>query len=254
MALSGCGLFPDLTHLSGGSPGADGGPPDFDAPFDSATVGDVNGRPGSPCSTPHDFCDDFDSSDNPIAKWTDQTVDAKGSINTTANAQSSPRAVEMHMARRSADNPDAYAIISKRFDGWRPMRVEYDMFLKQPSWQPDDVNAGFFHVDFVGTSPTTRDITISVGSNYKSVGGSVQVPGHSPLPTDTWVHFRFDIDPLKGRVAALVGNDEVTGTWSAFAVPSSASTVVSIGVLGYNEPAPAFDVIYDNVTVDFTGP
>ena len=153
------------------------------------------------------------------------------------------------MALRSASAAIEYATISKAFSVWRRIVVDVDVYLVQPAWQRSDVNSGIFTMGLYSDA-TTDGVAMSVGAGYVTFG----VPGGkssngAPFPVDQWVHLHVDLDPA-GTFSAIVGTEAFQQTFPALDGTSNPRMFVNIGVSGYNKPAPAFDVSYDNLTID----
>lgn len=259
LALSAC-LFPDLSGLTPPpNASSDGG-----ALQDAFTDGAVESSSGSdaaapadvsvtaPCAGGHAFCVDFDQSTDVLGgAWDAQRVDTNGQATvSSARALSLPNALELRMDRRSSTAPDAYAVVEKTFGGkLRRMLLEYDMYFEPTTWQAGDINSGFLVISFAGTN---QDVTFSIGEDYfgmQSPGGTSS--GNGAFPFGEWVHVRVDVDPVGGRLSASIGKGQLTKTWQGRSPDSGTGMFLSLGISGYNKPAPAFHVFYDNVVVDF---
>lgn len=247
--VAGC-LFPDVGGLTGGA---------IDSGNDVVVVMDASAEAeaeaGVEASVPfctqssHTFCADFDEGDV-LLGWSSNQVDTDGTLGlSTSNALSSPAAAHMTMARRGSSAPTENATISKGFAAWQRIVTDVDVYLVAPAWQQGDVNSGFFTMGFY-SSATSDAMALSIGANYVTVGapGGVSSNG-TTFPTDQWVHVHVDVDPA-GTFSMTIGTQSFQKTFPAMDGTGSPHMYVNLGISGYNEPAPAFDVSYDNVTID----
>lgn len=194
---------------------------------------------------PHAFCADFDNG-GLREGWTGEQIDPPGSLSlSTTRSTSPPTAFVAMMPRRPTKL--ARAALQKTFPGpFRRMVVEFDTYLDPPDWASDgsDINGSLIDITF-SSNTNSKALYIIVGKDYSRVGSETR----SPLPTGTWLHVTMDVDPTN-EVNVVVGTEHYR---SAFAAPSAGAleTLISLGVIGFNAPAPLFQVYYDNVSVDF---
>jgi hypothetical protein len=245
---AGCLFYPDLGDLSGGT--KDAGASDAavtdaaaDAPSDAPS-----GDGGRFCAgSNHAFCADFDEGAVDDG-WDGKQIDLGSIVASTAQRVSSPNAALITMPRRSDVSPLAYATLYKKWPGFVHVVVDFDAFIVAPAWQNGDINSGVFTMAFT-SSTANEDLNVSVGRTYTTVGNPGADANGAELPTDRWIHFHFDVDPAKSMIATIDGKP-FNSTWPALVPGTGRSTVVTIGVSGYNRPAPEYKVYYDDLTVD----
>ncbi len=245
LALVGCLFYPDIGDLAGAS--SDGGVTEgaaSDGPAPDAPAPDA----GRFCAgSTHAFCADFDQ--GAVGDGWDGTQIDLGSI-ATSNAQSvsAPSSALAVMPRRASSAPYANALLRKQYPGFAHVVVDLDAYIVAPAWQAGDVNSGMFTISY-HSSTVNEGVAVSVGDGYTTVGNPGADSNGAALPTDRWIHLHFDVDPTKSMVATIDGKP-FNSTWPALAPGSAPQTVVTIGVNGYNQPAPEYRIYYDNLTID----
>ena len=252
VGLTGCGLFPSLDGLSG----ADAA---LDAAIDQDAMSNVDGdatseseaeasAPFCASSSTHTFCADFDEG-SATAGWSSTQVDPDGALSlSTSTFTSSPASLRATMARRSSSSPGEYATVDEKVTGWPHVVVDFDVYLEPPSFQNGDINSGIMSLSYFSGS-VNASATISVGASYITVGTLGAPINGTPMPTSTWLHVHFDVDP-QGTFDAKIGAQTFHQTFAALTPGTSPVLFLELGVLGFNQPAPAYAVQYDNVTMD----
>jgi hypothetical protein len=197
----------------------------------------------------HAFCADFDT--GALADgWTHTDVESPGAVTLSTDTSVSPaRSFLSTMARRASTDPFANAALEIKFGGWHHMVVEFDFLPKTPDWIDTDVNSGLFALSFFGDN-YSDGLALSMGHAYTTLGTPGTDISDAPLPTEAWLHAHVDFDPA-GKVDATFGTIHFIGTFAALPNDTNQTTALSVGINGYNQPAPQYRVYYDNVTVDF---
>lgn len=174
---------------------------------------------------------------------------------TSERSVSAPRSLLATMSRRSAADPVEYALLEQQFDGWHHVVIEFEMYAKTPDWTMGDVNSGVVTFTYWSPSISTgggAGLAMSMGQAYSTLGTPFTsgING-APLATDAWIHVHIDFDPA-GNVTASFGSVSLAGTFPALpSNPTTPTMTLTVGISGYNHPAPTYAIDYDNVTVDF---
>ena len=241
LAVAACNPFPDLSALGGGSvvsgpdSGADGAP-----------------ASGRFCATSkHTFCADFDGYEPLSALWT--TVSP--SVEVTTQSKSPPHAAHMTLPRSSSGQPTV--TLHKDFDApWGRVVLELDVFMAAPAWQGNDNNI------FLAQVMLAPSLSYELWIDHENLLGiTSNTPDYHPLRSTSgrlqygaWTHVRLTAVPsAKGGTQDLaVGEPPVSVVkqdLDVTAKPGRGVTVI-VGLERFNPPTPAFEVYFDNVTVD----
>lgn len=253
--VTACSLLAPVSSLRAGDGGAsgDGGGADtggLDAPATDGRTTD--GARGGFCATAvHAVCEDFESGAPPL-DWKSDVCNGCGLTVTSASSTSPPYALETKLPRRDPGlvNP-TFAMLRRSFAGaWKHTRVELDLFVRTPQWQPGDVNAGVVCVQL--TSSTLSDgFCVSVGEQYVSMSGFGAAFTAPQLAWEKWHHVVVEVDTAGGTASLLIDGMPQTQKIVPVVPGQSPETDVTVGIHGYNQPSPELVVLYDNVTIDF---
>lgn len=258
-ATTGCSLLVSTSGLtSDGSPPpsqadaaeggtTDGPPPAIEAGTPDAPA-DVDAGPPSPCKGTHAFCDDFDRTNAPESGWSSTSVTPGVATMSIVDdrAVSAPRALFTKLPRREPAGAVQYAVLEKTLSGsFSKAIISWDMFVVRPAFQNGDINVGVGC--FSGRVDNTRGYgCMSIGADYASLMGATI----GPFPWDRWVHMELTM-PADGAPSVRVDNGTTeTGNYEIEASVGSPELRIDLGLHGYNRPAPAFTVYYDNLVVD----
>lgn len=243
---AGCAFFLDTGSLSGGNAGdgGDAGPlpvvqdADVDADADAAPL------PRFCARSAHMFCADFEGSAVDEG-WTDKSEDLGGSVSLVAwPGLDGSRSLFATMPRRGTEK--GYASLDLRVDGpWSRLRLEADVFLEPPAFEAGDVNFGILCFGYYAGS-TQDGVCMSVAAQQIFFAGDTP----AVFPSNRWVHARIDVDPGARRVVGDVDTLHFDGPFNTPSGSGARSTVIQIGVLGYNAPSPEARIHIDNVTLD----
>jgi hypothetical protein len=250
IALAACNPFPDLDALGGNGPSSDAGRDAPDAPDASAP----DGAPanGNFCaSSTHTFCADFDS-DAPLnALWTGV---GDGVTQVTNPSKSPPRAAHMTLPRSSSGA--VTVTLGKDFDAaWGRTVLEFDVYMAAPAWQPQDLNIFIASLEF---GPLKYWVWIDPDD---LLGITVDTPDYHPLRSTSgrlqygaWTHVRMTAVPstTQGVQDLALGDPPVSVVKQDVNVGASDGRGVkaTVGLQRFNPPTPAFEIYFDNVTVD----
>jgi hypothetical protein len=244
LAASACTLFFPLDGYGppSGASDASGASGASDAASDSPNAGPF-------CrGNEHAFCADFDEGAL-LDGWSSATrADAGDLALSTAQAKSRPLSLLSTILRRSSDGEQS--MLNKTFPGpFRRTIVEFDMYFEQADWAADDVNAALFSFYF-SSKTGGKDVYLIAAKDYSNFGRVGNAANGAALTTNTWIHAKFDLDPGSQFVADVAGQHyQVTPT--PFTAGDQPEMTLSLGVNGFNTPAPTLTAYYDNVTVDF---
>lgn len=241
-------FYPDIGDLSGAR--VDAGTPEGSTP-DTGTGDVVQSDSGKRfCqSSVHAFCADFDDGVALKDAWDMQFDVGSAAAISTKQASSAPNSAFITMARREANAPTAYGVLNKVFTGWARTVVDFDAYIEAPAFLSGDVNSGIVTISFYSDPNIDVGVAVSAGDGYVTVGTPGTPGSGKQMPNGRWFHLHFDVDP-KSSLSAKIDDEIFKDTWTSSA-GSNPRTVVSIGISGYNRPAPAYNVYYDNVTIDF---
>lgn len=209
---------------------------------DATTTGEAG---ASPCGTAHAFCADFEGPKYQ-AGWDSIDDDVPGGIlDTGVGAFESGKGLRAFLPRRDAVK--GYATLGKHIQ--TPLRrvvVDFDMKLDAVLTQPSDNTVGLICVALYAGS-TQGGVCLGVGPGFSPFG----VTNGPTLDTGRWVHGHVELDPASQTATALVGGKSYSSTWTRPTGTGTQQVFVQLGALGYNLPAPAVGVAFDNVVVDF---
>ena len=251
LATAGCSPFPDLSELGGGA-----------APVPSSVDGGANADGGSGAdggtgfcaSSKHTFCADFDESDALPGVWDSAGA---GLALVGAPASSPPRAVHGNLPRAATGMP-AIALVKQLDSAWVRTVLELDVFMAAPSWQAGDTNVFLAQIEL---SPGVG-FFLWIDSD-DLLGVTAQTPSYEPskstagrLTYGSWTHLRLSVVPSAtgGSYDLAVGNPPVsvlTKNVNLTATPTH-DIRLTVGLEQFNTPAPALDIAFDNVTLDFS--
>lgn len=247
LAASACSLAFPLDGYSEAGSNDDGGgaTPGHDG---SAETGiDRDTGPARFCETfTGTFCADFDEG-VVLDGWSYETADAPGTHELSMSPSLS-RALHSTMPRRS--NAKARISLTKSFPGnFRRFVLDCDVHLVTPDWMSGDINAALLEIDFESDSKNEA-FYLTSGRDYTDIGliGLAALTGE-PLPTSAPFHVQITLDPA-GQWDAKVGEQVFHKTFAPIVAGANPEISFELGVIGFNAPAPTFDVYYDNVTID----
>lgn len=263
LAATACALAVDTSGLTGGSSGAspadaggDAPAPGRDAagPAPDAGGGDASADADAAvtrfCAPGHGhaLCADFDEGAY-LAGFDNQVIGPVGEVVAASErSRSAPKSLRTTLGRRESTIEYA-VVIHSRTAPWRRVVTEFDVFLQQPDFKAADINAGIFTAGFYGE--LDANVAFSVGPDYTTLAVPSSAISGPAFPFDRWVHVRFDMDPLTGKVSSTVDGARLERSFAPTAQGNSPTTALSFGVSGYNKPCPTFRVFYDNVVVDY---
>ena len=250
LAVAACSLAFDLPG-TGGSPSNDAGLDArvaTEAGIEASTTAEAGARfcvPGA-----HTFCDDFDGPGALGDGWSNVDKTSGTLELSTSTFLSAPRALTATLPRRPQGAPADQATLVKQINGpWKHTVIECDVLVDPTTWQSSDINSGAFALTLFGENGSAT-FTLSIAETYSSLNGPPQ-PGTGPaVPTGTWQHWKIDLQ-LDGTITATLGTIVLSAKGQLPAPTAGGSgTILELGVLGYNAPAPAFGFHFDNVTID----
>ena len=223
-------------------PAVDGGK---DAPVD------VDAGPPSPCKGTPAFCDDFDRTNAVHSGWTNFSLSDGAGVALSIvgdRAVSSPSALLTKLPRREASGPAQCAVLDKTVGGsCSRAAVSWDMYVVRPTFVSGDINVGVGC--FSGRAGNVRGSgCMSIGPDYVSALGATL----AQLAWDRWVHFEVTMPADAVPQIRVDKGETVTGAYEIEASAGDPEVRIALGLHGYNKPAPAFTVYYDNFVVDVT--
>ncbi|CAN5487372.1 hypothetical protein BH09MYX1_BH09MYX1_25260 [soil metagenome] len=261
--LGGC-LLPDLGSYSG----TVASPNDASAPETSDAVADavVPNGDGSDAPSAHfcdgnltAFCADFDetellaaSIDGKPGKWTTAFTDPTGSLTLdSSRAISAPAALFAQLPRRGDVNQLPREQLRWAVsDAWRRVRITMQMYLENPGWMQGDINAALLEWACYSKGGDTG-VVMTLGDGYVSTGETSATPiNGNGFPLDTWTSVVLDFDPA-GSMRLDYGSLFINQTFVAKVKAGQTSCFLSVGIDGFNDPAPPFRVHYDDVTLAY---
>jgi hypothetical protein len=197
------------------------------------------------------FCDDFDRNGAPKDGWSEQEVSLGSSLAfSTVRAVSGPTSLlAMNPARPASATDATYAVLGRDLAVTAArMVVVFDVYVVRPAFQTTDVNMGIACLG-LRTAGVRDHLCISVGADYVGFAGT----NGTALTFDAWVHVEATVDHSGTPIATVkIGKDVYTGLPDRTNETTRPDLVfLDLGLHGYNEPAPAFTVFYDNVTIDW---
>jgi hypothetical protein len=137
-------------------------------------------------------------------------------------------------------------VVGKQFmRSWQRIVVEHELYLESPTFRDGDSTTGHICIGF-NSNDLNGGICAGRGPGLTAVG--VDGP---PFPVDTWIHCRYDVDPATKQATIDLGPVHLVTPFDLTPPNGDQRVTVSLGVLGYNVPAPAFAAHFDNVTIDF---
>jgi len=231
-----------------------------DSGVQDASVADAGGADAGVTScvgVSADFCADFEEGavDD---HWTEPRATRGGTLAIDPDLGfGSARSARFQLPGGSSSDMDA--ALDKRIDGpWRPMSIDFDTWLATPNWGGSP-NLAIAHVALVSDSAETaaRTAYFALFVEPNGVSVSAQTPtletfsDRSTFPYDRWVHVGFDVDFDARTVKVRIdGRELITARFSpSLNVGGDFHTRVTIGLLGFNPPAPAVVQHVDNVVV-----
>lgn len=253
MGLGACTLLIGTSDLSGP---ADGNTPTGDGGADTATPVTTDAGDGgqaavdaaadarvSPCkSGTHAFCADFDGP-SLLSGWTDTAMD--GPLTASSNALSPPFALEATLPRRETTfgRSQVYLEIKRP---WARTTVEYDVFLEPVDFLPGDINFGVACIVFAAGSDAEGACLA------RSADDTSWLESKAPFSTGKWVHVQHVLDPFTKKSSVDIDGILLSGFLPPPPTTAGERAIrLELGVLGFNKPAPAATMRFDNVTVDF---
>jgi hypothetical protein len=260
---AGCLLTTDLSGLSGDSgslpDGSLEGSSAGDARVDGGTdAGDSSIGPDgstSPCTKPHAFCADFDT-DNPQAGWTGRDdTSVVGTLSFDPLALSPPRSLRAQQPRKTP-TPTWLDVLTKRFpSAWKRTVFEGDVYLEAQEWLPGDINVSMIDLVFESDMLATGTVFfISANDAEATIEHIANGPArYLPIARPAygqWTHVVIDFDPA-GHIRYQVGAKTFERDFTPATSGASPDIVLTVGAINFNEPVPAIDVRWDNITVDF---
>ncbi len=213
----------------------------------------------SPCSTPHLFCDDFDTGD-PAAlatRWS-SVLQMAGPLSLDTNLVASPPRA-LHLAAQPGTGKRASELRKIVATTTSVVHVELDMFSSGPgagTWaeiDPVEVTmnpapAGFdYHSVSLGTYPDGINFEY-----YKSSGGTTApgVTSKITLPFGKWVHLAVTIDYAASPHTAVLAVDGVTAAQLTIEGTPPSSVEVALGATYSEKLAVDWTLGFDNVVVE----
>jgi len=252
---------------------------DAAAPTDSGVAdagsGDATARDDAGvCESAHVFCSNFDIGDvvvdgakQTFVGWVFSTDDV-GTVGPVTNRfVSKPRSVRATLPAVGGGFYKQAFMTRGITMSWRPTRVEFDMYVKRPAWSPTDGNVTIFALGFSPDIALTYflkegggDLTLKLGTNTATPPNNITLYTGATAPEfDRWVHVRIDAvpNPTNGSFSVLFdGMSAAFKSGLTFdmrnAMTPGANVYAELGMRRYNNgPTPAFEIYYDNVTLDF---
>lgn len=243
---------------SAGEAGLSTAAPSSDATpvLDAATR--VDGGTASPCSdgtvqSTRVLCADFDT--KKLEDFTDSLVESGGTLDVSIDrALSAPRSLLATLPRRQA-GPASYAHTDKLIDGWRRVRLGFDVYVEAPDRKAGDMPVALAGILLASSSQASGSLLfVSEGGTGLSVESAPAASRYFDAPAvlgvGQWTHIELDFDPTTGRYLHSVGGKDGVRN---FAIPSkgaSPKTIVSVGISSFDAPAPNLRAYYDNVVID----
>lgn len=268
VGLTACSLFTDLSGLSsnvvivngeGGSPTIEGGTAGGEAGAGDGgardgDAGDGSTLPGaSPCTDgAHSLCVDFEDP-SALADFQSDVGDVGSIAVSTGRATSGTHALRAELPRHATSDPAQHVVVRYRDipHPWTHLTAEFSMFIEDTAWEGGDVNLALALVQ-MKSQGADYDAFLWIQPTSSQLGAtSTGYRGGPPIPTNEWMRVRLEMDPqgrVKGRFGATQLEDVV---FTASAPGDQPSLVVGLGLFGFNHPAPAVVVYYDDLTIDF---
>jgi hypothetical protein len=259
---TGCVYLTDLSGLSGGADPSDAstGTPLADARVEAGPITtdggggpEVGGDGGSPCAFAHAFCADFDV--GPLDKgWTTSLVNPPSTFALDDLAKSAPHSFRTTQPAKSTGQ--VVVRLRKMFAGpWNRSVFEGDFYMEPPSWNAGDSNVAIAQLLYFSDAATAGTILFrSEGTAQGTVEHVSNSPARyvdvAPFAYGRWVHVRIEYDPA-GSMRYVIDGVSTSSTFPPPTQGSNSSISLDIGTFNYNNPVPAFDVRWDNVTIDF---
>jgi len=258
-SLSGCGLFPDLSLLSGEDAG--GSDAMSDATSDVSTFDVTSDAPPSdagldvkksPCSQPHTFCDDFD--DGSLgATWDKSDNTGGGILSQSTNAVSPPYAFQAQVPG-GGGHPDA--ILQEYLAAAQHVHYECDIVIMGSqstnmeidyfdfAFQPAGYSYGNFNLEQLNPGATLEEISRPTGADASAYNDD-----NFNLVLSSWKHVVVDIDFAKSTFTLAVDGVTIDAMSMKPVLASSVSTL-GVGVTYSGGLTAPWTVLIDNVVVD----
>jgi hypothetical protein len=267
VVLGACGLFPDISGLTGGDAGIDASTQDagvdamppvdarLDTTTDSPSSVDSGIGDAGYCATHtgHTFCEDFDEP-NFESRWTGvQTTAGASVVESDAGFVSPPNELLATATFPASSGAAAYAY--KHFATANSIKIQLEMLVTMAGLPQIDPLMIFFNPPPAGY--THYEIHIDSGDghfgyNYTPDGGTNTNPDVSfTTPIGAWHAFEVDIDMTTSNVQVLVdGVSQVNTTLLATVSPTAFDLRVGV-VSGLGGTTAATGIVQvDNVLVD----
>jgi hypothetical protein len=260
-----CSLLADFDGLkNGGAPAPSSTAIDAALGSDAGSLADAGSFADAPApdAGAHDgcasllgaglFCADFDTPASGLALFDSNEAQSPGTLLvSTTRARSGTFALRATRGRLNAGAGRSDQRAIKWLSSSVSLRVGFDIFIEPTTWSATDINTGIFSAAYYAANDELLVQTaLSHGDKYTTLAvdpagqASADIPG---LPTGRWVHLDIVFDPRSARATLTVDKTKEYITTGPAPASRPAKVMVSIGLLGYNSPAPPFDVHYDNV-------
>jgi hypothetical protein len=256
VAASACSLGA-LDGFSGGNASADAGDANdaaVDAPPDSGGPASLDAADAALAFSCDSglflFCTSF--ADPDVTKgWTGNFVLRGGTSTSSAIATSPPFAYRAALPAM-ADAGTQEARLGKQLTGAKPVRVSFDLQMPAPAFASDAREHSLMHVEYAGSPNQTYFIRTRTGSQVSANQNSTysSVPS---APFGSWTRVALEVIPgSPGTIRLFYDGAKVfEDVGVSFAVmPANVQTNVYLGLIRYDEPGPAVDALYDNVTIE----
>jgi hypothetical protein len=261
-AGAGCSAVLGIDGLVADRDVADGGA--FDRAPDTAVLGggsdggDVDCAPtcAAPCASPHDLCDDFDTSSiGDPTRWTELTTSAGGLLRRATDVfVSAPASMWATFPAYDAGDPSPTARLRKAFTGSvvgatcsfdiRVAAVDTQLIVWTFGVAPaSDAKLDDYWIEW--SLEGTRSRISAIGTT--AAGGWDEVGGYFGLPTlRTWVH--VVVNATRTTVAVTFDGNPVLTT--QIALPSNTGAAFEFGAWTRDAVTSSNDVHVDNVVCD----
>jgi hypothetical protein len=208
----------------------------------------------------HTFCADFDDKDAGGA-WTTVSAPDPGTLDLAEpRSRSAPHAARAQDPRRAAGVYRHVSLLKNLPHVWTRTVVEFDVFVASLLAAEGDSTAGLVALNFKSQDKTKyQGVAFSLAAPLSAFGVLSALADGGPWVTatnlpaiafDRWIHLTLDVTP-GGAVTVHAGDVTATLMLPALAAGPQPSVELEVGIIGFNAPAPAFDLSVDNVTVDF---
>lgn len=230
----------------------------FDVIRSETAFPDVTSNPDvavpSPCAAgTHELCADFDDG-GVSAAWNQAgSQHPAGTLSqSTEHATSSPHSLSVtQMAQSGGAGEIRNCVESNILGNFTRAIVELDVWIDPPAWQSGDRDKGLVVLDMYSDSNRYGTVLfVDQAGTFSSLEGpSPEYHDVPPIPPGAWVHVKLDYK-LSGTLDVDIGGAKVQHTFAAATLGNNPRVALAVGLHGFNWPAPAFSVYYDNVVLD----